>query len=288
MGQQLEIVKEGLILQTWEVIILGLLQGFTEFLPVSSSGHLVVAQDLLGINNPGVVLELVLHLGTLVSVFVVFWSDIIGLLRGFFSLILSPTGKRSMTRELITYRSLVVLLLIGILPTAVFGLVFEPFFENLFSSVSAVGIALLLTGVVLFLISRLPSGRRDLSKMTVWDAVVVGIAQGCAIVPGLSRSGMTISSALARGLNRDAATRFSFLISIPTIAGAALLKLDDIINHSSGEQGGILLVGFVVAAISGVLAIKILVKLLQKGKLQLFAYYVWVLGAFVIWRSWGV
>lgn len=275
-------------MQTWEVIILGLLQGFTEFLPVSSSGHLVVAQDLLGVNNPGVVLELVLHLGTLVSVFIVFWSDIVGLFRGFFSLLLYPTGKRSMAKELITYRRLVMLLLIGILPTAVFGLVFEPFFESLFSSITAVGIALLLTGVVLFLISRLSSGRRSLDKITFWDAIVVGVAQGCAIVPGLSRSGMTISSALARGLSRDAATRFSFLISIPTIAGAALLKLGDIINFSADEQGSVLLVGFVVAAISGVLAIKILVKLLQKGKLQLFAYYVWVLGAFVIWRNWGV
>lgn len=275
-------------MRIWEVVILGLLQGFTEFLPVSSSGHLVVAQDVLNVSNPGVVLELVLHLGTLVSVFIVFWPDIIGLIRGFFSLLLSPTGRRPMTRELATYRKLVVLLLIGIIPTALFGLLLEPFFEQLFSSVTAVGIALLLTGIVLFSISRMRTGKRDLGQMRFLDAIVVGVAQGCAIVPGLSRSGMTISSALARGLNRDTATRFSFLISIPTIAGAALLKMDDIINLSMSEQGSILLLGFIVAAISGVIAIKVLVKLLKEGKLQVFAFYVWALGIFVIWRSWGV
>lgn len=275
-------------MRIWEVIILGLLQGFTEFLPVSSSGHLVIAQDLLNVSNPGVVLELMLHLGTLVSVFIVFWSDIVGLIRGFFSLLLSPRGRRPMTQELVTYRKLVLLLLVGIIPTALFGLALEPLFEQLFDSVKAVGLALLLTGIVLFSISRMRPGRRELGQMTFLDAIVVGVAQGCAIVPGLSRSGMTISSALARGLNRDTATRFSFLISIPTIAGAALLNIGDIINFSMGEQGGMLLLGFIVAAVSGVIAIKVLVKLLQEGKLQVFAYYVWALGIFVLWRSWGV
>jgi len=235
-----------------------------------------------------VVLELVLHLGTLVSVFVVFWSDIVGLFRGFFSLLLSPTGRRPMSEELRTYRRLVGLLLIGIFPTALFGIILEPLFESMFDSVIAVGLALLLTGVVLFFISRLGAGRRGLDRMTGLDALIVGVAQGCAIVPGLSRSGMTISSALARGLTRDAATRFSFLISIPTIAGAALFKLDDILNFSAAQDGIVLVVGFVVAALSGVFAIKLLVRLLQKGKLQWFAFYVWVLGAVVLWRSWGV
>lgn len=193
-----------------------------------------------------------------------------------------------MSSELITYRQFVFLLLIGIIPTAVFGLLLEPVFESLFSSVLAVGFALLLTGIVLFSISRLRSGRRELGQMTFIDALIVGVAQGCAIVPGLSRSGMTISSALARGLSRDTATRFSFLISIPTIAGAALLKMGDIISYSTGEQGSLLLLGFIVAAISGVIAIKLLVKLLQEGKLQVFAYYVWALGVLVIWRAWRV
>lgn len=275
-------------MRIWEVIVLGLLQGFTEFLPVSSSGHLVIAQDLLNISNPGVVLELVLHLGTLVSVIIVFWMDIVGLIKGFISLLLSPTGRRSMSRELVTYRHLVILLLVGIIPTAMFGLFLEPVFERLFSSVLVVGFALLLTGIVLFIISRLRPGRRDLAHMTFVDALVVGVAQGCAIVPGLSRSGITISSALSRGLNRDAATRFSFLISIPTIAGAAVLKIGDIIHFSSGDQGSLLLLGFIVAAISGVMAIKLLVKLLKEGKLQVFAYYVWALGIFIIWRAWRV
>lgn len=274
-------------MRIWEVIFLGLLQGFTEFLPVSSSGHLVVAQDLLQISNPGVVLELVLHLGTLVSVLIVFWADILGLLRGFLSLLIDPRGKRNISSELVTYRRLVLLLLLGLIPTAAFGLLLEPIFDNLFSSVLAVGVALLLTGVVLFVIGRLRPGRRELGDMTVVDSVIVGLAQGLAIMPGLSRSGMTISSALGRGLSRDAATRFSFLISIPTIAGAALLKIGDIMRFATGEQGSLLLLGFFVATASGIVAIKLLVKLLRQGKLHMFAYYVWALGLFSIWRAYG-
>jgi len=191
-----------------------------------------------------------------------------------------------MSRELVTYRYLVLLLLVGIIPTAIMGLLLEPVFENLFDSLLAVGIALLLTGVVLFSISRLRPGRRDLQRMTIWDALVIGVAQGCAIVPGLSRSGMTISSALGRGLDRDAATRFSFLISIPTIAGASLLKIGDIIQYGAGGQGLMLLIGFLVATVSGVIAVKLLVRLLRGGKLQFFAYYVWLVGVIVIWRAW--
>lgn len=276
---------EGMRIHLWGIVILGIIQGLTEFLPVSSSGHLVIAQNLLNISAPGVVLELVLHLGTLLSVVIVFWQDVMGLLQGFFSLLLNPKLKKPVAKELLTYRRLVPLLIIGLIPTALFGLFLEPIFEHLFSSTLAVAFALLLTGVVLFLISRLASGRRDLAQLTALDALTVGIAQGCAIVPGLSRSGMTISSALGRGLNRDAATRFSFLISIPTIGGAALLKIKDIISFGS-QQWGSLWLGFIVAAITGVAAIKILVRLLKQGRLQVFAYYVWIMGLFIICRSW--
>ena len=190
-----------------------------------------------------------------------------------------------MTNELVTYRRFVLLLLVGIIPTAIMGLLLEPVFEKMFSSSLVVGLALLLTGIVLFTISRLRSGQRDITRMNAWDALIIGIAQGCAIVPGLSRSGMTISSALGRGLTRDTATRFSFLISIPTIGGAALLKLGDILAYNAGSPS-LLLIGFVTAAVAGVVAIKLLVRLLNEGKLQFFAYYVWMLGALVIWRHW--
>lgn len=275
------------VLHFWEAIILGVIQGLTEFLPVSSSGHLVLAQNLLGINSPGVVLEVVLHLGTLFSVIIVYWPDVVGLFRGLFSLINNPLSRRRVPRDLQLYRRMVLLILVGIVPTGILGLALEPVFSGLFDSQLAVGVFLLVTGIVLYLISRMRPGKRDFRQMGVADALVVGLAQGIAIAPGLSRSGMTISSALGRKLDRETATRFSFLLSLPAIGGAAVLQIKDIIGSTAqvGETG-MLLAGFLAAMVAGVLAIKLLVSLLKHGRLQYFAYYVWIVGILAIWRAW--
>lgn len=272
-------------LRFWEAIVLGLVQGLTEFLPVSSSGHLVLTQSLLGVNNPGLFLEIVLHLGTLVSVIIVYWQDVLGLFRGLFSLITNPRGKR-VPRELIAYRRMIGLLLLGATPAGILGLTLEPVFSRLFDSALSVGLALLLTGVVLFLISRQRAGKRSFRQMTWFDALFVGLAQGLAITPGLSRSGMTISAALGRRLDRETATRFSFLLSLPTIAGAALLQIPDVLADVS-QLGDIslLLVGFLAAVLAGVFAIKLVVNMLKKGKFEYFAYYVWIIGIIAIWRA---
>jgi undecaprenyl-diphosphatase len=265
-------------MRVFEAILLGVIQGLTEFLPVSSSGHLVLTQTLLGVNNPGVLLEVVLHLGTLVSVIIVFWRDVAGLIQATVSLISNPRGRR-ISAELRTYRRLVGLLLLGIIPTALIGIPLEPVFSRLFDSQFTVGIALLATGAVLYFISRRKFGQRGWRHMNWWDAMVVGLAQGLAITPGLSRSGMTISAALSRGLTRETAIRFSFLISLPTIGGAAVLQLRHLFNSAELQlEIGPLVVGFLAAATSGILAIKLLVEVLKQGKLQYFAYYVWVIG----------
>lgn len=277
--------KEVFGMLLWEVIVLGLVQGLTEFLPVSSSGHLVLTQSLLGVNSPGLLLEIVLHLGTLISVIIVYWQDVLGLFRGLFSLIRNPRGKR-VDRETNTYRRMIGLLLVGMIPAAVLGLTLEPVFSRLFDSPFAVGLAMLLTGVVLFLISRQRPGRRDFRKMNWLDALFVGLAQGIAITPGLSRSGMTISGALSRKLDRETATRYSFLLSLPTIAGAAVLQLADVLGDVS-QVGDIklLVAGFLAATLAGIFAIKLLVNVLKKGRLQYFAYYVWIIGLIAIWRA---
>lgn len=265
-----------------EAILLGVVQGLTEFLPVSSSGHLVLAQILLGVESPGVLLEIVLHLGTLVSVVVVFWDDVFGLIQATFSLISNPRGRR-ISGELRTYRRLVGLLLLGIIPTALIGVSLEPVFSSLFDSQLAVGIALLLTGVILYFISRRHFGKRGFRRMTWVDAMLVGLAQGVAVTPGLSRSGMTISAALSRGLNRETATRFSFLISLPTIGGAAVLQFRHLFGGAELQLDfSLLAIGFLAAAVSGILAIKLLVEVLKQGKLHYFAYYVWVIGILTI------
>lgn len=268
-----------------EAIILGIIQGLTEFLPVSSSGHLVLGQHLLGVQSPGITLEVVLHLGTLLSVVIVYWQDIIGLFRGFFSLVANPGGGRSMPGDLVVHRKMVILILIGMIPTGIMGFFLEPIFERLFATLIAVGIALILTGIVLFSISRLKDGRRRWRQMNFVDALIIGLAQGCAIVPGLSRSGMTISSALGRGMDRETATRYSFLLSLPAIAGAAVLKFDDIM--AVGYQGDAipLIAGFLAAMIAGIIAIRMLIAVLQRGRMQYFAYYVWAVAAVTLWMA---
>ena len=261
------------------VILLAIIQGLTEFFPVSSSGHLVLGQYFLGVQSPGVALEVALHLGTVISVIVVFFPDILGLIQGFFSFFLDPKGHNS--KKLMVYRKLIVLLVLGSIPTALIGILFEDTFERLFASPQIVGYTLILTGIILTISSRI-HGRKPLDKVTVTDAVIVGLGQGLAITPGISRSGLTISTSLLRGLDRDAATRFSFLLSLPAILGAAVFKMPTLVQGTMGYPLWWVLVGVAVSALAGILAIRGLMSVLKQGKLQYFAYYVWVLGLITI------
>lgn len=261
------------------VILLAIIQGLTEFFPVSSSGHLVLGQYFLGVQSPGVALEVALHLGTVISVLVVFFPDILGLIQGFFSFFLDPKGNDS--KKLMVYRKLIVLLVLGSIPTALIGILFEDAFERLFASPQLVGYTLILTGIILTISSRI-QGRKPLEKVTVTDAVIVGLGQGLAITPGISRSGLTISTALLRGLDRDAATRFSFLLSLPAILGAAVFKMPTLVKGTLGYPLWWVLVGVAISALAGILAIRGLRSVLKQGKLQYFAYYVWVLGLITI------
>lgn len=261
------------------VVILSIIQGLTEFLPVSSSGHLVLGQHFLGVQSPGIVLEVVLHLGTLVSVIVVFFKDILGLFKATLDIITRP-----FTREISVhtpYRKLILLLIIGTIPAVLSGFFLDELFESLFASPRVVGFTLLLTGVILYYSARL-QGSKGLDKVSVTDAVVVGVAQGLAITPGISRSGSTVALALFRGLDRDTAVRFSFLLSLPAILGAAVLKIPALAASPVDYPSWWLWIGGLVSAGFGILAILWLVKLLQKGKLQYFSYYVWALGIFTL------
>lgn len=243
-------------------IILGLIQGLTEFLPVSSSGHLVIFQSFLNVPF-NLAFDAVVHLATALAVIFYFWRDIIGLF----------TKNRKM----------LWLLLIATFMTGIIGIAFKDYFEALFTSVKAVGGFLILTGVVILLGEWIGKGRRKLEAMNIWDAVLIGLAQGAAIAPGLSRSGTTISASLARDLDRGLAARFSFLLSIPAILGAGLLQSKSIIK--AGEIGigfGPLLFGFAAAFISGLIAIKIFMGMIQRTSIRLFAYYCLIVGL-LIW-----
>jgi len=248
----------------WEAIVLGIVQGATEFLPVSSSGHLVIVQALMGLQLPGVFFEICVHVGTLVSVLMVYRSRIASL----------AGGVVSRDREALEY---VGLLAVATVPAGLLGVLGKDAVEALFDEPAAPGIALLVTGTFLWT-SRKALRRAVLERPTWVMAVLIGCAQAVALVPGISRSGATVVAALWLGMKAREAAAFSFLMAVPTIAGAAVLQLGDV-------QGGIgiatapLLAGSLVAAATGVLAIRTFVALLARESFHYFAPYCWAVGA---------
>lgn len=245
-----------------QAVLLGLVQGLTEFLPVSSSGHLVIVQNLLGIDIDMVTFDVFVHVGTLVAVFAAFWHDIWAILKKPFCRF---TG----------------LIIVACIPTGLMGLLLDDLFNRLFSSLLAVAGALIITGILLLLSDRY-DGNKTIEQMTVPDALVVGVLQGVAITPGLSRSGTTIFAALLRGLNRKDAARFSFIVSIPVILGAAVKELLDLGNT---VVTGSYWLGAAVAAVSGYFAIRFFLRLLEKRNMKYFSFYVWILAAVVLVSS---
>lgn len=261
-------------------LILGIVQGLTEFLPISSSGHLVIFQHFLGVKEPGIYFEVVLHLGTLVSIFIVFWKDIVGMIKVFFTLFSKYKFRTTQEQRSIKLMKYIIL---GSIPTAIIGFLLAPVFEGFFESVYLVGWMLLITGIILWIADRTAHGRKEIFRMKGLDAIIIGIAQGAAITPGISRSGSTIAAGLLLGLNRETATRYSFLLSIPAVVGASIFKLKDLFEIGTVN---ISFVPLIVAAVSsivfGVIAILLVMKALKQGKLKYFSYYCWLLGIFII------
>lgn len=253
-----------MIINAFEAVILGLVQGLTEFLPVSSSGHLVITQNIFGISGDVLVFDSFVHLGTLVAVFAAFWSDIVALL------------KKPFCR--FTY-----LIILGTIPAALMGVFLDDFFTSLFSSLIAVAIALIITGILLMISDRF-DGTKTINEMKYTDALVIGLFQGCAITPGLSRSGSTIFGALLCGLKRSEAARFSFILSIPIIMGAAAKQIYDSLSTTTATSTieWTYFLGAAVAALCGYAAIRIFLKLLEKKSMRYFSYYVWLVAAILL------
>jgi undecaprenyl-diphosphatase len=255
-----------------QAIILGFVQGASEFVPISSSGHLVLVPWLLGWPQPGLVFDIVVHWGTLVAVLAYFWRDFIALARAWGRSLVSRNPGEPEAR-------IAWLIIVGTLPAALMGYVGEDFFESLFAAPVWVAGLLLVTGLVLALSEWLGQRRKEPHQLTFLDSILIGIAQGCAIAPGISRSGATMAAGLFRGLKREAAARYSFLLATPIIFGAGLLKLLDLF-----KMGNViaylppLILGFLAAALSGYLCIRFLLSYLQRGKLYVFALYCWLAG----------
>lgn len=248
------------------IVVLAVVQGLTEFLPVSSSGHLALLQVLWRAPLPGLLFDVMVHVGTLLSVLWVFR-------RRWWLILQSPMRRDENLR-------LLFLVLVGTVPTVLLGLGLNRWIERAFSSLLLVGIDLLITGGLLLLAERSRRGGRGLEEMTFRDALLIGTMQGIAILPGISRSGFTIGMGLILGLERGVTAEFSFILAVPAILGAAALKGLETLQGPAAYHKLVLpyLLGTAIAAVVGVLAIRYLLRVLQRGRLEPFAYYCWAVG----------
>lgn len=268
----------------FEAIILGLVQGLAEFLPISSSGHLALLQQAFGIHEDKVLLfAVLLHVGTLISVFIVYWKDIWELIVELCLTIRDLcTGKGLRLAER-PIRKLGVMIIVATIPTAIIGLVFSDFFDFLYNSVIPIGVGLIITGFLLIFAEKKGEGNRGIQQMNFRNAIFIGLVQGVAICPGISRSGSTLFGSLICNLDRKFAVKFVFLISIPSILGSAVLEAPAALEAGvTAAEVGPVLVGMLVAAVSGLVAIKTMIKIVSDKKLSYFSYYVWALGLFVV------
>ncbi len=247
-----------------EAFILGLIQGLTEFLPISSTGHLYLGRNLFDLNEAGLLLDTMLHIGTLLAVFIFYKHEFIKVLK-------NPFGK------------LTWLLVIGTIPAVVVGLTFKDYFDSISKTGITIGWEFLLTGCLLWYAETIEQGRRKMEDISYVDAFFIGSFQAAAIFPALSRSGLTIAAALIRKLDRETAAYFSFLLSTPAIVGAIVLQLGDLLD-GQGEQIALssLAVGVLSSAIFGYIAVKWMIQYLKNHSLKIFAVYVWIIGGVIL------
>jgi undecaprenyl-diphosphatase len=248
-----------------EAFILGIIQGLTEFLPISSTGHLYLGRNLFGLQEAGLLLDTMLHVGTLLAVFVFYKEE-------FTKIIKNPFSK------------LTFLLIVGTIPAVVVGLLFKDYFEDISKTGATIGWEFLITGGFLWMAETAKNGYKKMDDISYKDAFIIGSFQAAAIFPAISRSGLTIVGALWRNFDRETAAYFSFLLSTPAIAGAIVLQSLDLVSSDSGEQISLtaLIVGIISSAIFGYFAVKWMINFLKKHSLKPFAIYVWALGLLVL------
>ena len=260
--------------------VLGVVQGIAEFLPISSSGHLTLLQHFLGMPEPDNLFNILLHFATLLAVCVYYFQDVVEMIAEFFRGIAALFSRNPSRGNPPEARRLVLLVIVGTLPLFVVMLIKNQV-EALGNYPVVVSCALLITGCILFFSDRMASGRKTARSATLKDALLVGVAQGFATVPGLSRSGCTISAGMAVGFDRKFAVRYSFLLSLPAVLGATILKVKDVLEAPGGLPEGMLpkyLLGMVIAGVVGYFSIRLVNLLASKGKFGAFAYYCWAAG----------
>lgn len=274
-------------MNVFQAILMGIVQGIAEFLPVSSSGHLAIFQNLLHIEtDTGLLFDVLLHLGTLLAIFVVFWRDIWRLIVEFFGII-ADFFRRFSDPDLIVlssgYRKFVLLIIVSTIPTAILGYVGRSFVEYASTTLLIPGIGLLITSFLLFICDRIGDGRKGIKKITYLNAFEIGMVQGVATMPGISRSGATIAACLMLGVKKETAVKYSFIMSIPAVLGAVVLEMKD--AFGTKIPAGTLvsyIIGMVVAAIVGYFAIRFMIGVVRRKKYIYFSIYCLVVGIIAI------
>lgn len=278
---------EETIMTYLQAVILGIVQGLAEFLPISSSGHLALLQYFFGVESDSVLLfTVMMHVGTLVSVFIIYRKDIWALILELIATIKDICTGKGLRINSSPMRRMGFMIIVATIPTAIIGLLFEDFFEGLYASLVSIAIGLIFTGCILLVAERM--GRSDKGPMEMkWrHAIFIGIMQGIAICPGVSRSGSTLFGGLIAGLKREFAVEFAFLISIPSILGSVILEAPKAFAEGAdAAMIGPIIVGVILAAISGIVAIKAMIKVVTSKRLVGFSIYVWLVAAAVLGYS---
>ncbi|MBQ4482726.1 MAG: undecaprenyl-diphosphate phosphatase [Lachnospiraceae bacterium] len=271
----------------FQAIILGIIQGLAEFLPVSSSGHLAIMQNLLHVEtDTGMLFDVLLHVGTLTSIFIVFWKDIVKLIIEFFGII-GDFFRRFRDPNLIVlssgYRRFVLLIIVSSIPTAIIGYMARDFVDYASSTLLLPGIGLIITAILLFVCDRIGDGRKGIKKISYLNAFEIGMAQGVATLPGISRSGATIAVSLMLGIKKETAVKYSFIMSIPAVLGATLLELKDV-SDATIEVGTVIsyLIGMVVAAVVGYFAIRVMIGVVRRKRYLYFSIYCLIIGLIAV------
>jgi len=265
-----------------QALFLGFIQGLTEFLPISSSGHLVIFQNFFGLKQPNLFFDVAVHCGTLLAILIVLRQEVFSLVKGSLCfLIYKLRGQNeNIGDQDKVMAKLTALIAIGLIPTALLGFFLRDIVEQLFNSTLAVGIMLLITGAILWMTKVAGKGHKDTGNISLLDAIIIGSVQGLSVFPGISRSGSTISFGLFRKLKKGVAVRFSFLLSIPAILGAMALEWTPPLSQE-GELLNLIL-GSLTAALVGYICLKVLIEMVQKGHLYFFSPYCWALGSVTI------
>ena len=271
-----------------QAILLGILQGFTEFLPVSSSGHLAIFQYLFHIDTgSGMLFDVLLHIGTLAAIFVAFYRDIWKMIVEFFGMI-ADLFRKIKDHDIIVlnsaYRKFDLMIIISTIPTGIIGFVGKDLVELASASLLIPGICLMVTAVLLFIANRVgDNGHKGIKSATYLNAFEIGMAQGVATLPGLSRSGTTITACLLCGFKKELAVKYSFIMSIPAVLGAAVLEIKDAAGSPvSGQMMGSYIAGMVAAAIVGYVAIKTMIVVVKKKKYIIFSIYCMAAGILAV------